>query len=162
MQQMETVTSVNEEIQNVIDDTTVLNLDELTTNQPVIQTIYSDTLLLTYSEQLTSGSMSISAFDNNTWSMTTSGTWSGDFSSVEGIFQEESGSLTFTGTSPGGDGNWVGTVSGSVLKGDSYIGITGNASGTYVETGENSGTFQGIGSGTWDNIANGNNIEVLP
>ncbi|MFA5363488.1 MAG: FecR domain-containing protein [Candidatus Omnitrophota bacterium] len=154
MQQMETVTSVNEEIQNVIDDTTVLNLDELT-NTPVIQTIFSETLTITEgSVGIDSGTLSVNAFDNNTWSMFTSGTWydAPEYSGVIGVFQSGDDIVSFVGDDPAGvddSGHWVGTVSGVINKANQPIAIYGTASGTYSNPGGTTGTFEGTGSGTW-------------
>ncbi len=153
MQGLEAVTAVNEEIQTVIDDTSVLNLDALT-NEPIIQTVFTETLALTGGIGIDSGIMDITAFDNNTWKMFTSGTWYDEpgYEGVIGIFESGDDVVSFIGDDPEGvddSGYWVGTVSGVINSANPPIVIEGSASGTYTNPGGSTGTFQGTGSGCW-------------
>lgn len=147
---------MNEDIKNYLDEISNLDLEELT-NEPVIQTIYDKSLPFIegpeyeYGYGITGGTASVSLFDNNSWSMITSGTWIGDLTEVNAVFGSGSDSVVFEGS--GENGVWSGDVTGHIESANAYF--SGVMNGTYEGVEGGSGTFTGSGSGTYSDTPPG-------
>ncbi len=121
-----------DQIQDFLNIISTLTFDQLV-NQPLVLTIYNQTFSFVPGIDVTLDTAALSILANNTWNMTSSGSWSGNFTSWGGdaTFQYGSDYLTLYNASAG-DGAWSADVSGLISSVSPYISFTGCASGTYI------------------------------
>jgi hypothetical protein len=144
---IEKLVSLANDIKKYTDIISTLTFEELN-----LQVLYNQTIPFdSGSSWINVANFDLTILQNGTWSGTTSGTWSGTIPEAwDAYFYDETtgDSLLLWVTSS--DDAWSGTVSGSTGSLDPNVTFDGDISGTATETAPDEGTFQGTGSGTWE------------